>query len=252
MKTVAELEAKYFQNYRRPDARLDETIRRYITSQSVILDAGAGRGDAFRYDYKSRVRRVVGVDLDERVLENEYVHEGVVASLAELPFPDDTFDLVISRSVFEHLTDPQCVFRELRRVLRPDGYLVFRTPNRFHYFALGARVTPYRFHRWFNEKRGFPAGATFPTSYRANDRFTLRKLAQATGFTVEELHLFELKPSCLFFHPLAYRAGIAYGRLVERFEALQDLRSNIIGVLRVMAKSRLVRSGPPRVERVPT
>jgi hypothetical protein len=32
------------------------------------------------------------------------------------------------------------------------------------------------------------------------------------------------------FHPLAYRAGIGYERLVNRFDLLQGLRSNIIGV----------------------
>jgi hypothetical protein len=80
---------------------------------------------------------------------------------------------------------------------------------------------PYRFHRWFNERRGRPADSTFPTTYRANDRFALRKLARATGFAVEELRLFELKPSCLFFHPAAYRAAVAYGRLVGRFEVLK-------------------------------
>ena len=242
MRSTAELEARHFPDYVRPDARLDETIRRYLRPDSVILDAGAGRGKAFRYDYKASAQRVIGVDSGEAVLENPNVDEGVVADLADLPFQAETYDLVISRSVFEHLTEPHLVLRELRRVLRPGGHLVFRTPNRFHYYALGARVTPYRFHRWFNEKRGFPAEDTFPTAYRANDRFTLRKLARTTGFEVEELQLFELKPSSLSFHPMAYRAGIAYARLVERFEALQDLRSNIIGVFRAVPTSYVTAS----------
>jgi len=39
-----------------------------------------------------------------------------------------------------------------------------------------------------------------------------------------------MKPSYLVFHPLAYRVGIGYERLVNRFDRLQGLRSNIIGV----------------------
>jgi SAM-dependent methyltransferase len=230
MTTIAELDAKYFPGYLKPDVRLDNAIRRYLRPEHVVLDAGAGRGEAFQYDYKSWVERVVGVDVEEAVLENPNLHEGHVADLSELPFSDASFDLVFSRSVFEHFRNPVSVLRELRRVLRPGGYLVFRTPNRFHYYAITAKLTPHRFHQWFNEKRGFAEEDTFPTFYRANDRFTLRRLAKRTGYEVRELELFELKPSSLFFHPGAYRAGIAYQRLVDRFDRLKDLRSNIIGV----------------------
>ena len=230
MKGIAALDARYYPDYVRPDARLDAAIRRYLKQGDVILDAGAGVGEAFRYDYKDWVERVVGVDLEEGVVENPNLDEGHVAPLSELPFEDATFDLVLSRSVFEHFDDPPLVLREIRRVLRPGGHLVFRTPNRFHYFAIVAHLTPHRFHQWFNEQRGFAASDTFPTHYRANDRFRLHKLAEATGYEVRELELFEIKPAYLFFHPIAYRAGIAYERVVQRYGRLQDLRSVIIGV----------------------
>jgi SAM-dependent methyltransferase len=230
MRTIGELDAKYYPHYVKPDARLDSAIRRYLRPGHAVLDAGAGTGEAFRYDYKHWVRHVAGVDLEEGVLENPNLDEAHVADLSNLPFGDASFDLVLSRSVFEHFDDPVPVLKELRRVLRPGGHLVFRTPNRFHYFAIAASLTPHRFHQWFNEKRGFAADDTFPTRYRANDRFKLRKLAQATGYEVRELELFEIKPAYLFFHPIAYRAGIAYERLVHRFDALKDLRSVIIGV----------------------
>jgi len=229
-KAIAALNAKYYPHYVKPDARLDTTIRRYLRPEHLVLDAGAGRGEAFQYDYKNWVQRVVGVDLEEEVVENSNLDEGYVADLAELRFRDATFDLVLSRSVFEHFQDPVSVLKELRRVLRPGGHLIFRTPNRYHYYAIVASLTPHRFHQWFNEKRGFAGADTFPTFYRANDRFTLRRLAQATSFTVRELELFEIRPEYLFFHPMAYRAGIVYERLVRRFEQLKDLRSNIIGV----------------------
>jgi SAM-dependent methyltransferase len=176
------------------------------------------------------VQRVVGVDLEEGVLKNPNLDEAHVSELSNLPFDAASFDLILSRSVFEHFDNPVPVLKELRRVLRPGGHLIFRTPNRFHYFAIAASLTPHRFHQWFNEKRGFAAEDTFPTFYRANDRFTLRKLARATGFSVRELELFEIKPSYLFFHPVAYRAGIGYERVVRRFDRLKDLRSIIIGV----------------------
>lgn len=230
MRSIKELDDKYYSHYLEPDARLDSAIRRYLEPGHVVLDAGAGRGEAFRYDYKQWVQRVVGVDLEEGVKQNPNLDEGHVADLSAMPFSDASFDMVFSRSVYEHCKEPVSILEEQRRLLRTGGHLIFRTPNRFHYYVIAARLTPHRFHQWFNEKRGIAREDVFPTFYRANDRFTLSRFAEATGFEVRELDLFELKPSYLFFHPIAYRAGIAYERVVQRFDHLKDLRANIIGV----------------------
>lgn len=234
MKTIAELDKIYYPNYVRPDSRLDSVIRRYLQPGDVVLDAGAGHGEAFRYDYKA-IAHAVGVDaVEDDILRNQNVDERVVANVERLPFGDGTFDLAFSRSVLEHFEHPQRAFAELRRVLRDGGHFIFRTPNRYHYYALVASVTPHRFHQWYNERRGFPGVDTFPTYYRANSRRKLTALARETGFAVRELALHEIKPSYLYFHPLAYRAGIAYAHLVERTDLLQDLRTNIFGVLQAV------------------
>lgn len=43
-------------------------------------------------------------------------------------FPDESFDLVISQDVFEHILDPAAAFREVARTLRPGGAHIFTTP----------------------------------------------------------------------------------------------------------------------------
>ena len=50
-----------------------------------------------------------------------------------LPFPDATFDVVLSTGLLEHFQDPSPIVREMARVLRPGGALVsldFNRPDR--------------------------------------------------------------------------------------------------------------------------
>jgi ubiquinone/menaquinone biosynthesis C-methylase UbiE len=47
------------------------------------------------------------------------------ADAESLPFPDDSFDLVIGHAVLHHLPDLDCAFSEFQRVLRPGGRIVF-------------------------------------------------------------------------------------------------------------------------------
>jgi ubiquinone/menaquinone biosynthesis C-methylase UbiE len=51
--------------------------------------------------------------------------EGRVADAEELPYPDDTFDLVIGHAVLHHIPDVGLAFREILRVLKPGGRFVF-------------------------------------------------------------------------------------------------------------------------------
>ena len=231
MRDVQALERRYYPGYVDEHARFDAVVRGYLTPDTSLLDAGAGRGIQFPNDYRDHVAHAFGVDLDPAVAENASLDAGVVADLDHLPFRSDSFDLVISKYVFEHLERPLPVMRELRRSMRTGGHLLIHTPNRWHYVALGATVTPTRFHAWYNAKRGRDEVDTFRTRYRANDESTLRKLAARTGFRFVSIELIETKPDYLLFHPLLYRTGIAYERLVNRYDVLGRFRVQLIADL---------------------
>jgi len=229
--TIGSLDRRYYPDYVDEHTRFDTLIRAHLRPGMNVLDAGAGRGVMYPYDYREIVGRMAGADTDPRVTENPNLTDAAVADLARLPYEDGTFDLVFSKYVFEHLDRPSAVMRELRRVMRPGGHLLIHTPNRWHYVAMFATVTPTRFHAWFNAKRGRVGADTFPTRYRANDRRTLERLGAATGFRVVGVDLLETKPDYLYFHPLAYRAGIAYERVVNRWPSLARFRVQIIADL---------------------
>jgi 2-polyprenyl-3-methyl-5-hydroxy-6-metoxy-1,4-benzoquinol methylase len=47
----------------------------------------------------------------------------------EIPFPYQSFDIVLSTEVIEHLENPRAIFREFYRLLRTNGVLILTTPN---------------------------------------------------------------------------------------------------------------------------
>jgi SAM-dependent methyltransferase len=231
MTTIEKLDRRYYPRYVDEHTRFDSLIRNYLRPDVAALDAGAGRGLMYPYDYREIVGRMAGADTDPAVMENANLSDRVIADLAHLPYEEGVFDLVFSKYVFEHLERPLPVMRELRRVMKPGGHLLIHTPNRWHYVAIAATLTPTSFHAWFNARRGRVEADTFPTRYRANDRRTLERLAAAAGFRIVMLDILETKPDYLSFHPLAYRAGILYERFVNRWRSLADLRVQIIADL---------------------
>ena len=76
----------------------------------------------------------VGADYDAAALSDVHHRLGVIplfrADGMHLPFKSSAFETVVSFETIEHVRDAGALVRELRRVLRPGGYLVLSTPNR--------------------------------------------------------------------------------------------------------------------------
>jgi SAM-dependent methyltransferase len=212
------------------DAVFREMIYDAVTPGSCVLDAGAGAGNAFAYDLKSRAAEVIGVDLDPRVEQNPQLHHGLYCDLAHIPLPDGSVDVAFSRYVLEHITDPGAFLREMARLLKPGGLLLFLTPNKWHYVSLISRFTPHVFHGWLNRQRGRAEEDTFPTVYLLNAARDIRRWMQAAGFEQRELRLRECSPNYLLFSLPTFLAGVLYERVVNSTDAFAGLRVNILGV----------------------
>jgi predicted SAM-dependent methyltransferase len=52
----------------------------------------------------------------------------VLADITEIPFSDDSFDVILCSHVLEHVQDDRKAMRELRRVLKPEGWAVILVP----------------------------------------------------------------------------------------------------------------------------
>jgi SAM-dependent methyltransferase len=96
-----------------------------------LLDAGCGTGGML--SALARYGTATGLDLSQAALRfaRERDHGALTrGSVAELPFTDDSFDLVTSFDVLYHLgvSDDVEALREIARVIRPGGTLLVRVP----------------------------------------------------------------------------------------------------------------------------
>src|ERR1700729_1430717 len=107
----------------------DVLARCDLPPEARLLDAGCGAGGML--GVLSVYGSVSGLDMNPDLVAlarrrgYEDVKEGVVE---ELPWADESFDLVTLLDVLEHTADDLVTLEEMRRVVRPGGYLLVTVP----------------------------------------------------------------------------------------------------------------------------
>lgn len=99
------------------------------------LDAGCGTGVGLSaVSTQASSGRLVGLDLSYGMLQKARTlalpRVSLIQSVVEqLPFRDDSFDLVYALGVIDYLEHPMQFFEAVKRVLKPGGYFIFTYPN---------------------------------------------------------------------------------------------------------------------------
>lgn len=111
-------------------------FRQHVQAHSHILDCGCGPGSiTLGLAQWAPDGQTVGIDLGEAQLEGAQAnaHELGVKNVVfrqgdifDLPFGDDSFDVVFSQTVLFHIPDPEKALAEIKRVLRPGGLVALR------------------------------------------------------------------------------------------------------------------------------
>jgi SAM-dependent methyltransferase len=98
--------------------------------QGSILEDGCGVGMYVEH-LSPFGGKIYGLEYDfERAAEAGQRSPGIVNATGEyLPYPDSSFDLILSHEVLEHVADDRLAVREMVRVLRPGGRAVIFVPN---------------------------------------------------------------------------------------------------------------------------
>ncbi len=222
---------KFYFAHSHPYKTFEQQVSSLLLPDATLLDAGCGRTLPVLKKYLGRARRLIGVEMVEFTDVTEGI-ETYNADLAHIPLLDSSVDVVMSRSVFEHLQDPDAVYKELARILKPGGSLVFLTANMWDYGTLVARLVPNRFHAKIIKKvEGREEEDTFPTAYRTNTRANVERLAASTGLHVTSFEYLNQYPNYLMFNGFLFLLGVGYERLTSRFHFLRFLRGWILVTL---------------------
>jgi ubiquinone/menaquinone biosynthesis C-methylase UbiE len=124
-----------------------EHWHRYAFARAVaggkrVLDAACGEGYGSAL-LAEGAAEVVGVDIDAASIEHARTRYGSKQNLrfehadaTKLPFPDRSFDLIVSFETLEHLADQEGLLAGFARVLADDGVLIISSPDKLTYSDL--------------------------------------------------------------------------------------------------------------------
>jgi hypothetical protein len=196
-----------------PDDYYEAVVARLVTPGVSWLDTGCGR-DLFPTNaalarlLAGRCGLLVGVDPDDTLDENPYVHRRVKEPIERFR-SDRPFEVVTLRMVAEHLAEPDRTLEALAGATRPGSKVVVYTVNQWSPLALLARLIPFRLHHalkravWRTEERD-----TFPVAYRMNTRRRLARLFGARGFRERD---FRYLDDCRVFARFRYLHRLELG-----------------------------------------
>ncbi len=164
-------------------------LRHFVTSQAVVLqnqgeavDLGSGAGQlVLEMARQAPGLHVTGIDLSRKLLD--YAREATrqagleervdfrLGNVEEIPFPDQSLDLVVSTVSLHHWSDPVKVLNEIDRVLKPGGA--------FYIFDLRRDLAlPFYLLLWFGTQFVVPAAL-----HQVNEPMGSRN----ASYTVQEL-----------------------------------------------------------------
>jgi SAM-dependent methyltransferase len=113
-------------------------IARDQVAGKVVLDIGSGEGYGSHL-LSSAAQSVVGVDLSSEAVDHastKYASANLrylAASCTQIPLPSQSFDVIVSFEMIEHIHEQAEFIAEVHRLLKPDGLFIVSSPNRPEY-----------------------------------------------------------------------------------------------------------------------
>ncbi|MCJ1300152.1 hypothetical protein MMC08_002946 [Hypocenomyce scalaris] len=158
-----------------------------------ILDVGCGPG-SITVDLAKKVPtgHIVGLDYVSDPLDKARslaISEGVsntnfqVGDIHDLPFPDNTFDIVHAHQVLQHVADPIQAFREMRRVIKQGGIVAVRESASLTWYPESEGISAWREvgERMRRAKGGNPHPGSFVHVWAVEAGFLRNNIKRSAG-----------------------------------------------------------------------
>ena len=203
---------------------------------TLDIACGAGYGSALLARHAAKV---VGADLSQEAIDHARTTYASVANLAftradcsSLPFPDASFDAVVSFETIEHVSAQEKFLTEVRRVLRPEGLFVLSSPNKFEYTDRRGFSNEFHLRELYREELAALLAPHFPHSTWFGQRISFFSVvwpehgeAQGELFEVSEAsasQIFRGHARPLYFIVVASSAAETIASVVPRLSVLAD------------------------------
>ena len=137
---------------------MSETLKKVVPRLLIkkpglaLLEVGCGSGIIIS-NLSKFCGQCFGVDvIDYRIIKEGYLFKKVDSEI--LPFDNDSFDIVISNQVIEHVSNQDLHIKEIHRVLKHGGVCYLATPNKYwpiepHYYLPFLGVLSQKIANWY-------------------------------------------------------------------------------------------------------
>lgn len=154
-----------------------------------ILEIGSGSGKGKQNNDYPKVKKIIGIDLDARVLENPYLDEAHNANAFALKetIPNKKFDLIYSHMVAEHIDDGKRFISTQMALLKDDGKLLHSTVSKYYWTSLINDVLPIKLKNFLikNLGSGRSAEDIFPAHYKLNSEIDIKNICDELSLRFE-------------------------------------------------------------------
>ena len=173
------------EHHRADNYQRDLKLIRRLKPAGNFLDVGTNVGFFLNYAKKNERWNLFGVEPSPSLSSMAEKHFGLNITrsfLEDAGFEDNFFDVITMTDVFEHITNPDKILRESRRILKPDGVLFIKVPNglfnifKFNLARITGRLSKYDIFDSYEHV----------VHYSGN---TLKKMLKRNGFTVVNMNI---------------------------------------------------------------
>lgn len=202
------------------ERRLQMLVAQAPLSGKHFLEAGCGNGLYAAQILKRFTAQVDAFDIELARIQEAHpaVPHAIVAKGEAIPYPDNTFDVVFSNEVIEHVENDAYFAAEMVRVLKPGGRLAIFCPNRWYPVETHG-------HYW---KGVYHFGNTPLINYLP-DRWRNKLAPHVRAYTAHSLRrLFEDQPVRVVHHSRIFGG---YDNIVARKPRLGKLLRNTLYML---------------------